>query len=144
MFRDFKIGVPIPQNHGSGDEIQSQQGEFADRSSSRGNSTQSETSTSTETSPVSSISSSSTTSSGLSKVKAFQIAEPSIANRSRRFLELCVNTGGYVVSLGEIEVSITISDGDLFDRICTKYRELRGSSWKRMLMHPVNVHYVEV
>ena len=63
---------------------------------------------------------------------------------SRRFLELCINTGGYVTSLGEIEISAGTSDGDLFDRIRKKYRELRGRSYKRMLMHPVEVHYVKV
>lgn len=62
----------------------------------------------------------------------------------RRFLELCINTGNYTTSLGGIDVSLTPSDGHLFKQICEKYRELRRFSIKRMLMHPVYIHYVKV
>ena len=61
------------------------------------------------------------------------------------FFELCVNTGRYTISLGEIDIALVASDAELFKRISEKYYELRGFySFKRWILKPVDVHYVKV
>lgn len=42
-----------------------------------------------------------------------------------RFLELCINTGTYERTLGEIDITDIDSDGALFEKIATTYREKR-------------------
>lgn len=46
-------------------------------------------------------------------------------NVNPRFLELCVNTGSYSKTLGEIDITHINSDGELFDSILRMYREKR-------------------
>ncbi|SPO06948.1 uncharacterized protein DNG_09642, partial [Cephalotrichum gorgonifer] len=60
----------------------------------------------------------------------------------KRFLELCVNTGEFQKQLAEIDVSSVRSDGQLFDRIRERYREVRSFRVKYFLLKPVDVHFV--
>ncbi|KAL8826514.1 MAG: hypothetical protein Q9170_007375, partial [Blastenia crenularia] len=66
-----------------------------------------------------------------------------------RYLELCINTGEYDITLAEIhittpEASIT-SDGQLFEEIRKQYNKHRGflRSHKWSLFKPVDVHFVQ-
>lgn len=63
---------------------------------------------------------------------------------SRKFLEVCINTGQYTISLGEIDVTEVENDGELFAKIKQRYHEMRGFRIRRMLLRPVNVHFVRV
>ncbi|KAL9003543.1 MAG: hypothetical protein Q9188_003601 [Gyalolechia gomerana] len=67
---------------------------------------------------------------------------------NKRYLELCVNTGEYDISLTEIhvttpETAIT-SDGQLFEEIRKQYNRCRGifRSHKWSLFKPVDLHFV--
>ncbi|OCL02886.1 hypothetical protein AOQ84DRAFT_348486 [Glonium stellatum] len=83
------------------------------------------------------------TSSGLSNHP--QVSQR-VCNRSshpnQKFLEVCINTGQYTVSLGEINVSDIKSDGQLFEKINQRYHEMRGSHIRRILRKPVDIHFV--
>jgi hypothetical protein len=70
------------------------------------------------------------------------LSQPS--TKRRRFFELCVNTGGYTITLGEIDVTDVQSDQELFSKIVEKYYNLRTPRFQRMLMKPVDVHFVFV
>ena len=70
------------------------------------------------------------------------ISQP--GTKKRRFLEVCVNTGGYTITLGEIDVTDVRSDQELFHKIVGKYYNLRTPRFRRMLMKPVDVHFVFV
>jgi hypothetical protein len=67
-----------------------------------------------------------------------------------RYLELCVNTGEYSISLAEIEVSTPraqiTNDGELFRAIKKKYDHHRGflKTHQLHLFKPVAVHFVQV
>ncbi|KAL8692509.1 MAG: hypothetical protein Q9218_002484 [Villophora microphyllina] len=66
-----------------------------------------------------------------------------------RYLELCVNTSEYDITLAEIEIStsetVINSDGELFDEIRRRYHKCRGAlgfyNW--LLLKPVGVHFVQ-
>lgn len=67
---------------------------------------------------------------------------------TERYLELCINTGEYDISLAEIhintpETSIT-SDGQLFEEIRKRYQKCRGilRNHKWSLFKPIDVHFV--
>jgi hypothetical protein len=66
------------------------------------------------------------------------------STKRRRFFELCVNTGGYTITLGEIDVTDVQSDQELFFKIVEKHYNLRTPRFRRMLMKPVDVHFVFV
>ena len=67
-----------------------------------------------------------------------------------KYLELCVNTGEYNISLAEIEVSTPraqiTNDGELFRAIKKKYDHHRGflKTHQLHLFKPVAVHFVQV
>lgn len=67
-----------------------------------------------------------------------------------KYLELCVNTGEYDISLAEIEISTAqssiVSDGDLFCAIRAKYRQHHGflKTHNFSLFKPVEVRFVQV
>ncbi|TVY32678.1 hypothetical protein LOCC1_G008328 [Lachnellula occidentalis] len=58
------------------------------------------------------------------------------------FLELCVNTGKYLKSLGEIDVSSIDTDGDFFATVKAHYLQLRGFRARFWLLKPMTVSYV--
>lgn len=59
----------------------------------------------------------------------FSRANPSAPSISHvRFLELCVNTGKYERTLGEIDITDIQNDGELFAKIASIYRETRDRS----------------
>ena len=60
----------------------------------------------------------------------------------KRFLELCINTGKYTISLGEIAVGNVGADGELFSEIRKRYYELRPMCFRRLFYHPADIHYV--
>jgi hypothetical protein len=62
---------------------------------------------------------------------------------TKRFIELCVNTGEFQRQLAEIDVSDVSSDAQLFDRIREHYREVRSFRTKYFLLKPVDVHFVQ-
>ena len=61
-----------------------------------------------------------------------------------KYLELCINTGQYSTSLGEIDLSHVKSDGELFIKIRERYREMRPFRLRRIFSKPVDVHFVRV
>ena len=61
----------------------------------------------------------------------------------KRFIELCVNTGEFQRQLAEIDISDVSSDGQLFDRIRERYREVRSFRTKYILLKPVDIHFVQ-
>lgn len=66
------------------------------------------------------------------------------STKKRRFFEVCVNTGGYTITLGEIDITDVQSDQELFSKIVEKYYKIRTPRFQRMLMKPVDVHFVFV
>jgi hypothetical protein len=70
-----------------------------------------------------------------------QISCPTIDSS---FLELCVNTGEYHKSLGEIDLKHVKSDGDFFQAIRTEYSNIRGIRQKFRILKPAKVSYVRV
>lgn len=62
---------------------------------------------------------------------------------SKRFIELCVNTGEFQHQLAEIDISTVASDAQLFDRIRERYREVRSFRTRYFLLKPVDVHFVQ-
>ena len=69
---------------------------------------------------------------------------PSLVKEAKKYLELCVNTGEFSKSLGEIEISQVRSDGSLFREIRSNYLRLRGYRAKHFLLKPVAVQFVQV
>lgn len=68
---------------------------------------------------------------------SFQVQTPG-------FLELCVNTGEFHVTLGEIELSNIMCDESLFSAIKLTYLQRRGFRTKFFLLKPVAVNFVRV
>ena len=60
------------------------------------------------------------------------------------FLELCVNTGEHLKTLGEIDLTNVRSDGDMFNAIKEHYLRLRSFRSKFWLLKPAAVNYVRV
>ena len=46
-----------------------------------------------------------------------------LRNPIPRYLEICVNTGNYIKTLGELDITNVSSDGDLFSKIADIYHE---------------------
>lgn len=73
-----------------------------------------------------------------------------LVSSTEKYLELCLNTGEYDVSLAEIAISsaqqIINSDGELFQEIRQRYQKTRGliRSLNLRLFKPINIHFVEV
>lgn len=63
-------------------------------------------------------------------------------SNKQKFLELCINTGKYTISLGEIAVGNVGTDGELFSEIRKRYYELRPLHFRRLFYHPADIHYV--
>lgn len=51
----------------------------------------------------------------------------SLADISPRYLELCINTGSYVKTLAEIDISNVNSDGELFQKLANVYHHKRNT-----------------
>jgi hypothetical protein len=105
----------------------------------RGNSTQSLT-----TQPDSVTESNSSTTPHKSLVAAATAQCNTLQPPNLVFLELCVNTGKLLKSLGEIDVSSIKTDGDFFSMVKTHYLRLRSFRARFWLLKPVNVSYVRV
>lgn len=63
---------------------------------------------------------------------------------NRMFFELCVNSGKYLKTLGEIDVSSINTDGEFFSAVKAHYLRLRSFRSRFWLLKPVNVSYVRV
>lgn len=66
---------------------------------------------------------------------------------SKKFLALCVNTGRFHATLGEIDVTNICRDNETFRTIKDRYLEVRGfRAWARrlFLFQPHSVHFVKV
>ena len=60
-----------------------------------------------------------------------------------RFFELCVNTGEFSKTLGEIDVTRVTNDVSFFNLVREKYREVRGHRFKKhYLLKPIAMHFV--
>ena len=66
------------------------------------------------------------------------------AGQKPAFLELCINTGEFSVSLGELDVREITSDGALFQKIWAKYREIRGFRMRMVYLKPCEIQFVYV
>ncbi|KAH6635867.1 hypothetical protein F5144DRAFT_159885 [Chaetomium tenue] len=73
---------------------------------------------------------------------ATQANTPAI-QATKRFLELCVNTGEFQRQLAEIDISTVCNDEQLFDHIRSRYHEVRSFRTKFFLLKPVDVHFVQ-
>lgn len=66
---------------------------------------------------------------------------------TRKFLALCVNTGRFHKTLGEIEVTDICRDSDAFCRIKSRYlevRSFRARARRLFLLRANKVHFVKV
>ncbi|EAQ91630.1 predicted protein [Chaetomium globosum CBS 148.51] len=73
---------------------------------------------------------------------ATQANTPAI-QATKRFLELCVNTGEFQRQLAEIDISTVTNDAQLFDCIRERYHEVRSFRTRFFLLKPVDVHFVQ-
>ncbi|KAL8755981.1 MAG: hypothetical protein Q9184_004644 [Pyrenodesmia sp. 2 TL-2023] len=75
---------------------------------------------------------------------------PNLSPLIERYLELCINTGEYDVTLAEIHITtpttLITSDGQLFEEIKKRYHEHRGFllTHRWSLLKPTQVHFVRV
>jgi hypothetical protein len=60
------------------------------------------------------------------------------------YLELCVNAGRFLKTLGEIDLSTITTDGDFFSTVKEHYLRLRSFRTKFWLLKPSSVSYVRV
>lgn len=60
------------------------------------------------------------------------------------FLELCVNTGPLLKTLGEIDVSAVKTDGEFFHIVKAHYLRLRDFRTRFWFLKPTSVSYVRV
>ena len=66
---------------------------------------------------------------------------------SKKFLALCVNTGQFHTTLGEIDVTSICRDSETFRTIKDRYLEVRGfraRARRLFLFQPHSVHFVKV
>lgn len=63
---------------------------------------------------------------------------------TQSYLEVCINTGEYTKTLSEIDLRDVGCDGELFRRIRSEYRRLRGFRSRFWLLKPSGVHFVRV
>jgi len=67
---------------------------------------------------------------------------PSPEPYTRKFLELCVNTGKFHKSLGEIDITNINCDRDLFTLTKQRYEQVRGHRSRFFLLEPTAVEWV--
>ena len=63
--------------------------------------------------------------------------------RIPQFLEICVNTGKWHKSLGEIDITHVSCDRELFTLIKQRYEEVRGHRTKFFFLEPARVEWVQ-
>lgn len=95
----------------------------------------------TKLGPVSGLHSSNTS---LTSLGATATASTTLTPANPIFLELCVNAGKLLKSLGEIDVSSISTDGDFFSTVKAHYLRLRSFRARFWLLKPVTVSYVRV
>lgn len=66
-----------------------------------------------------------------------------ISDTSKRFLELCINTGDFHKTLGEINLSNCTSDGEMFSKIRDTYSRIRRTARRHVFQRPSDVHFVQ-
>lgn len=71
---------------------------------------------------------------------------PSLVGAKRKkYFELCVNSGKWKITLGEIDITDVKTDKDFFDRVTEKYDSIRGVCAKALyLLEPADIHFVRV
>jgi hypothetical protein len=94
-----------------------------------------------QSSPVAGLHSSNTP---LASLEAAATSSTALAPPKLIFLELCVNAGKLLKSLGEIDVSSINTDGDFFSTVKAHYLRLRSFRAQFWLLKPVTVSYVRV
>jgi hypothetical protein len=66
---------------------------------------------------------------------------------TKKFVGLCVNTGEFSKTLGEIEVSYISTDRQVFHKFKEKYQMLRGyraSALRWLLIKPIDIRFIQV
>jgi len=66
---------------------------------------------------------------------------------TKKFAALCVNTGEFNKTLGEIEVSSIGTDRQMFHKFKTTYQILRGfraGALRWLLIKPVDIRFIQV
>lgn len=71
-------------------------------------------------------------------------ASTAVTLSNSKFFELCVNSGKFLKTLGEIDVSSIDTDGKFFSIVKAHYLRLRSFRSRFWLLKPVNVSYVRV
>lgn len=71
-------------------------------------------------------------------------ASTAVTPSNIKFFELCVNSGKFLKTLGEIDVSSIDTDGKFFSTVKAHYLRLRSFRARFWLLKPVNVSYVRV
>lgn len=95
----------------------------------------------TQSGPISGLHSSNTPHTSLGAAATASTARTQI---NFVFLELCVNAGKLLKSLGEIDISSINTDGDFFSTVKAHYLQLRSFRARFWLLKPVTVSYVRV
>ena len=66
---------------------------------------------------------------------------------TKKFIALCVNTGEFNKTLGEIEVSSICTDRQMFHKFKETYQTLRGfraGAIRWFLIRPVDIQFIQV
>lgn len=63
--------------------------------------------------------------------------------RTLKYVELCVNTGKWQMSLGEIDITRVNCDRELFSLIRERYKTIRGYRTRFFLIEPARVEWVQ-
>ncbi|KFZ13622.1 hypothetical protein V501_03613 [Pseudogymnoascus sp. VKM F-4519 (FW-2642)] len=75
-------------------------------------------------------------------IRTCYTASTVLARSNNKFLELCVNSGKFLKTLGEIDVSSVNTDGEFFSTVREHYLRLRSFRARFWLLKPVSVSYV--
>lgn len=68
-----------------------------------------------------------------------------VGEKFKKYFELCVNSGKWKITLGEIDITDVNTDRDFFDKVAEKYDSVRGFGAKALyLLEPVDIHFVRV
>ena len=84
---------------------------------------------------------------GFNTTVQVQLSPTSQVTMTKKFTALCVNTGKFHKTLGEIDVSGVTTDRQVFHQFKQSYNSLRGfraRSLRWFLIEPVDIKFVQV
>ena len=68
-----------------------------------------------------------------------------VGAKRKKYFELCVNSGKWKITLGEIDITDVKTDQDFFYKVTEKYDSVRGFFAKALcLLEPADIHFIRV